>query len=401
MYDVAIIGAGIVGLSVAYQLQQARPSLRVCVLEKEDEIAQHQSSHNSGVIHSGIYYQPGSLKAKNCIEGYRLLLEFCKEHQIKHEICGKLIVATSAKEIPTLHSIFKTGQQNGLAGLKWLNTEQAQEIEPYVNCDSAIYVPQAGIIDFRSVAKAYASIFQHAGGTIRCKAEVRWIEVRDDGVHILTDDQQVSAKFYISCAGLHADHVAGLTLANLNMQILPFRGEYFSLIESKKYLVNNLIYPVPNPDFPFLGVHFTRMINGEIEAGPNAVLAYAREGYHHSEIDMKELWYTLRFGGFRKLATKYWRTGLQEFRRSYSKAYFVKSLQKLIPEIGLDDVVRGRSGVRAMACSSEGKLIEDFLIVSDTRGLHVLNAPSPAATASLAIGKEIIHRLHQLMPPAR
>ncbi|MDH3651362.1 MAG: L-2-hydroxyglutarate oxidase [Saprospiraceae bacterium] len=396
MYDIAIIGGGIVGLSVAFQMLAEDPSLKICVLEKEDEIAKHQSSHNSGVIHSGIYYQPGSYRAKNCRQGYRQLLEFCERYDIPHEICGKLIVATSEDEVPALMSILEKGKANGLEKLELINTSRAKEIEPHVKCTSAILVPQAGITDFKVVALKYAELFKDMGGEIHLGACVIEIVEGEGEVQIKTKSQVIAARRFISCAGLYADKLARMTKKDLAIQILPFRGEYFELLKDKEYLVNHLIYPVPNVNFPFLGVHFTRMIGGGIEAGPNAVLAFRREGYHHSQIAVGEFIETISYAGFQKLARKYWRTGWMEMKRSYSKSYFVSALQKLIPEINPNDVTRGRSGVRAIACDRSGNLIDDFLILESLRGLHVVNAPSPAATASLAIGKEIIERLKKI-----
>ena len=393
MYDLAIIGAGIVGLSTAYQLTKKNPSLSICILEKESAIAQHQSSHNSGVLHSGIYYQPGSLRAINCRAGHKQMVHFCRENQIRFELCGKLIVATRPHEVPMLQKIMENGRQNGLDGLRMLNKSEALSIEPHIRCEAAILVPQAGIVDYFSVADAFRSHFEKAGGEIIYGALVQQINQEGGSVNIHCTDKQINARYFINCAGLYADHIARLTEPELAIQILPFRGEYFELVPGKRHLVNHLIYPVPDPNFPFLGVHFTRMIDGRIEAGPNAVLAFRREGYHRSQIHLPELIETLRFSGFKTLAKKYWKTGLKELRRSFSKPYFVSALQKLIPEISESDVVRSRSGVRAMACHRNGALVDDFLIVPTKGGLHVLNAPSPAATASLAIGQEIISRV--------
>ena len=396
MYDVAIIGGGIVGLATAYQLAKKEKSLKVCVLEKESAVAQHQSSHNSGVIHSGIYYKPGSQRAKLCFLGYKQLLAFCQEHRIPYDICGKLIVATSAEEVPILTAILKKGIANGLEGLATLEANEAKSIEPHIRCEKAIRVPQAGIVNFAHVAQKYAQLFETMGGTIKLGARVSKIVEKESHVEINCSRQKITAKQFITCGGLYADHLAKTTLDQLEIQILPFRGEFFKLIKERQFLVNHLIYPVPDPDFPFLGVHFTRTIGGEIEAGPNAVLAFRREGYHHSDVNFAELRETLRYRGFRRLAQKHWFKGALEMRRSYSKPYFVRALQKLIPEIKPEDVVRGRSGVRAMACDQNGQLLDDFMILKSARGIHVLNAPSPAATASLAIGGEIASRLASL-----
>ncbi len=392
-YDVAIIGAGLVGLATAHRLQTLRPDWKVCLLEKEQSIALHQSSHNSGVIHSGIYYQPGSLRAKNCLSGYALLLEFCSQHQVPFEICGKLIVATEADEIPALEKIYLRGKENGLYGLSMLDREAALEIEPNIACERSIQVPQAGIIDFRNVALTLSELVEEAGGELLLGEEVKQIQSRATEVIVGTSENELRSRYAVSCAGLYADKVARLTVPDLPYRILPFRGEYYDLIPERKDLVNHLIYPVPNPNFPFLGVHFTRRLHGGVEAGPNAVLAFRREGYKFADFDMVELTTTLAYRGFRKIASKYWRTGLQEMRRSLSKKKFVEALQKLVPAIVEQDVVPGRSGVRAMACDIEGNLLDDFLILEDQRVIHMVNAPSPAATACLAIGRELATKI--------
>ncbi len=396
-FDVAIIGGGIVGLSTGYQLKEANPDLNVCIIEKETDVAQHQTKNNSGVIHSGIYYRPGSLRARNCHEGHRMLTSFCDHHQVPYELCGKLIVATRPEEVATLQEIYEKGTKNGLTGLQIIDSQEATTIEPHVQCVRAIKVPQAGIVSFEQVARTYLKIFEQNGGHLKTGSPVRQIESRTNEVEISTDRETVRSTYFINCAGLYADHVAQLSAVNPGYQILPFRGEYYELKPESEYLVNHLIYPVPDINFPFLGVHFTRMIQGGIEAGPNAVLAFKREGYHRSDFDSRELWETLQYRGFRILAKKYWRTGLGEMHRSFSKSAFVKALQKLIPAITVDDVVEGRSGVRAMACAPDGSLVDDFVILDAPQGLNVISAPSPAATASLAIGKEIVTRLKKKM----
>ncbi|MCL4120775.1 UNVERIFIED_CONTAM: hypothetical protein GTU68_060618 [Idotea baltica] len=394
IYDVTIIGAGLVGLSTAHQLLEQRPDLKICVVEKESAVAQHQSKNNSGVMHSGIYYTPGSLKAHNCTTGHAQLVSFCREHGVPFELCGKIIVATKEKEIPTLHAIREKGIKNGLQGLDLLSRDQAREIEPHVECIQAINVPQAGIVEFEAVAKKYAELFTLGGGTILLNHEVKHIISTQDQVTVVTTDNEVQTKYLITCAGLYADHIGSQSHPDLKIKILPFRGEYYELKAESAHLVRHLIYPVPDVSFPFLGVHFTRRMNGgKIEAGPNAVLAFSREGYHHNQVNGKELREILGFSGFQKLAGKYWKTGLQEMRRSYSKRLFVKAMQELIPEITMDAVVRGRSGVRAMACDPQGNLVEDFLILESEKVIDVLNAPSPAATASLAIGKEVLKKI--------
>ncbi|MCB0666816.1 MAG: L-2-hydroxyglutarate oxidase [Saprospiraceae bacterium] len=392
VYDIAIIGGGIVGLSTAFQLIEKRPDLNICVLEKENEIAQHQSRWNSGVMHSGIYYKPGSLRARNCHEGHARLVTFCEEYNIPYELCGKIIVATNDREIETLKGIYQKGIQNGLSGLKIISPDEAREIEPHVFCTQAIKVPSAGIVEYEAVAKKYAEIFQNKGGTIFTNHQVQDVIENLKNITLITNNNDITARYVISCAGLYADKITEKTMPDIPYKIIPFRGEYYELKKEREYLVNHLIYPVPDINFPFLGVHYTRMITGGIEAGPNAVLAYQREGYRNSQVDGKELWEILSFSGFQKLAKKYWRTGWDEIRRSYSKRLFVEAMQKLIPEITMEDVEGGRSGVRAMACDKNGNLIDDFLILNTARVVNVISAPSPAATASLAIGQEIMNR---------
>ncbi len=394
-YDTIIIGGGIVGLSTAFQILESDPELNVAVLEKEDDLAAHQSSHNSGVMHSGIYYTPGSLRARNCLHGHQLLQDFCGKYDVPFEICGKLIVASDSTELEKLHLIYERGKKNGLQGLKLIEPDEAREIEPHVACVKSIYVPSAGITSYRQVAHKMAEIFRNLGGIIHCQSKVNAITENPDGVHVDCGSRSFTTTHLITCAGLFADKITRMTIPDCPYQVIPFRGEYFELKKEKEYLVNHLIYPLPNDNFPFLGVHFTRMVEGGIEAGPNAVFAFQREGYHHSQFNLLELGECLTYRGFQRLASKYWRVGLQEMRRSYSKSYFVKAMQKLIPSISSEDVVRGRSGVRAMVCDTSGELIDDFLILETKRVINVLNAPSPAATASLAIGKEIIHKWKQ------
>ncbi len=393
MYDFTIIGGGIVGLATAYQLQKDRPDARICVFEKESILADHQTGHNSGVIHSGIYYRPGSLRARNCLEGYRMLLDFCEREQIPYEITGKVIVATREWELPQLDKIMDHGQRNGLTGIRRISAAECREIEPHVQVLEAIWVPQSGIINYRKVAEKYAACFRAAGGTIRMGFKVEDIEVRQEGVIIRSGSEEELSEVLVNCAGLYSDKVAAMSGQDIrDFRILPFRGEYYVLQADKQSLVNNLIYPVPNPDFPFLGVHYTRMIEGGIEAGPNAVPAFRREGYSRWDVHLGELAEFLTFRGFQKLAMRHWRFGLNELHRSYSKAAFVRALQHLIPEVEGKDLKRGGSGVRAMACDRNGHLIDDFLILRSPRVVNVCNAPSPAATASLAIGRTIANK---------
>ncbi len=393
-YDVTIIGAGIVGLATAYQLLEQHPDLKICIIEKENSVAQHQTGHNSGVIHSGIYYKPGGTRAVHCRRGYRLLLEFAQQHEIPHEICGKVIVATNATEQAKLEEILQRGIANGLDGIRKVSRAELLEIEPHAEGGvEAIWVPQAGIINYREVAKKYFEIIVERGVEAIFNAKVQQIYSSDVEGVVVSEKAEIHSKQVVNCAGLYSDKVAALTAPHHHIQILPFRGEYYEIKPEKQYLVRNLIYPTPNPNFPFLGVHFTRMIHGGIEAGPNAVLAFKREGYHRWDFDAKEFFETLGFSGFRKIAAKYWRDGWEEIKRSYSKSAFVRSLQKLVPEIQADDLQPGGAGVRAMACNTEGNMIDDFLIFEDGKVVNVCNAPSPAATASLAIGETIANKV--------
>lgn len=387
--DFIIIGAGIVGLSTAYHLKKLNPNLNIVVLEKENDLALHQTGHNSGVIHSGIYYKPGSLKAINCKKGYDQLIQFCDENTIQYDLCGKIIVATEKEEIATLSSIFDRGIANGLEGIKKITAQEIKEIEPHCAGIEGIWVPQTGIIDYVAVTKKYADLFIQLGGEIYFNQKVNSIIDKVDFSVVQTDTKEYQSKMIINCAGLYSDKVAKMTNNNLDVQILPFRGEYYSINKEKEYLVNNLIYPVPNPNFPFLGVHFTRMINGGVEAGPNAVLAFSREGYTNKTINWKELKETLGHSGFQKVALKYWKDGMYEMYRSYSKTAFTKALQRLIPEIQKEDLEHQTAGVRAQACDSLGNLSDDFLIFENKNVINVCNAPSPAATSSLAIGESI------------
>jgi len=388
-YDVLIVGGGVVGLATGLQILGRNPALKVVVIEKEDAVARHQTGNNSGVIHSGLYYKPGSLKALNCTRGYHLLLEFCRKYEVPFELCGKVIVATEERELPMLQTLFKRGQQNGLRPLTMLTAEQIKEHEPYAAGIKGILVPQTGIVDFRLVAQKYADVFQQAGGEIILAQKVTGIKLNQHHAHVTTRDQSYAARMVVNCAGLYSDKVARMTSEKINIRIVPFRGEYYKLRKEKEYLVRNLIYPVPDPNFPFLGVHFTRMARGGVEAGPNAVLAFSREGYKKSDINLAELGETLAWPGFRKVAAKYWRTGLGEMYRSFSKAAFTRALQKMLPEIKEGDLVEGGAGVRAQACDRTGGLVDDFMIVEEEHVVNVCNAPSPAATSSLAIGQTV------------
>jgi (S)-2-hydroxyglutarate dehydrogenase len=388
-YDVIIIGGGIVGLATALQIKKSNPALKILLLEKENELAKHQTGNNSGVIHSGIYYKPGSLKATNCIRGYHLLIDFCKENGIPFDLCGKIIVATDEAEKPLLNNLLVRGEQNGLTNLKRLAQSELKEYEPHVKGIEGIFVPQTGIVDYKVVAEKYGEVLRQQGAEIKLGEKVIGIKTTSQEVTVITSTQSYASKLLINCAGLYSDKVARMTTKDLNVKIIPFRGEYFKLKKEKEYLVRNLIYPVPDPNFPFLGVHFTRMAKGGVEAGPNAVLAFQREGYKKSQINLAELTETLLWPGFQKVAAKYWRTGMGEMYRSFSKAAFTKALQKLIPEIQESDLVEGGAGVRAQACDREGGLVDDFMIIEEKQVIHVCNAPSPAATSSLAIGETV------------
>lgn len=387
-HSVIVVGGGIVGLATALQLIKQKPSLKILVLEKENELAKHQTGNNSGVIHSGIYYKPGSLKATNCINGYHQLIAFCRENDIPFELCGKVIVATSEKEKPLLQNVFVRGQQNGLQNLRKISAGEIKEIEPHVNGLEGIFVPQTGIVDYKLVAEKYGELLQRLGVEIHLNEKVVDIQTTQTTT-VVTEKTTYTTELVINCAGLYSDKVARLTVKDLNVKIIPFRGEYYKLKKEKEYLVKNLIYPVPDPNFPFLGVHFTRMAKGGVEAGPNAVLAFKREGYKKSQINLAELAETLAWPGFQKVAAKYWRTGMGEMYRSFSKAAFTKALQKLIPEIQERDLVDGGAGVRAQACDRDGGLVDDFLILEEKNVINVCNAPSPAATSSLAIGETV------------
>lgn len=389
-YDIIIIGGGIVGLASGLRLQEKFPSKSILILEKEKSLASHQTGNNSGVIHSGLYYKPGSLKAKNCIDGYHQLVEYCEKKDIPFEITGKIVVASNQEQIPLLENLYKRGQENGLEGIKYLNLEEMREYEPHVWGLKGMFVPQTGIVDYKVVAEKIGDDFLEKGGTIRLGEKVIKIAQGTTVSIVETENTSFEGKLIINCAGLYSDKVAQLSQKDpIDVRIIPFRGEYYKLKPEKEYLVKNLIYPVPDPNFPFLGVHYTRMKKGGVEAGPNAVLAFKREGYKKSNIDFKELYETLSWPGFQKVAAKYYQTGLGEMYRSFSKAAFTKALQVLIPEIQESDLVDGGAGVRAQACDRNGGLLDDFSIIQNKQIINVLNAPSPAATSSLSIGKTI------------
>ena len=397
-YDITTIGGGIIGLATAMQLAENFPSLKLLLLEKETHLAKHQTGHNSGVIHSGIYYKPGSLKAQTCVSGRKALLEFCDRHRIPYQLCGKVIVATHKEELPRLDELLRRGTANGVPGLEMIGPERLKEIEPYTNGIRALYVPGTGIIDFTRVAKAYAERFLSSGGEIRTSHEVRGVAQGNDRLIIKTLAGEFRSKYSINCAGLFVDRIAKITnrtgppnkAKGTDLRIIPFRGEYYTIIPDRRSLVKGLVYPVPDPKFPFLGVHFTRTIHGDVEAGPNAVLAFAREGYRKTDVNVRDLWQILSYRGFWLMAQKHWKTGLGEIYRSISKRAFVKALQRLIPDVRADDLGSGGAGVRAQALSVTGALMDDFVIAQTPNVVHVLNAPSPGATASLSIGKMIV-----------
>ncbi|MFC4637095.1 L-2-hydroxyglutarate oxidase [Deinococcus hohokamensis] len=391
-YDYAVVGGGIVGLATAHALAERHPGASIVLLEKEDGPARHQTGRNSGVIHSGIYYAPGSLKAKMCAAGVQSMMAFCDEHGLPYEQCGKVIVATAPEELPQLERLYERGLQNNLKVQK-LRAEEVREYEPHVRALAGIRVPSTGIVSYRQVSAVLADLVRARGSDIRFRARVERLTPRADGYDIGTTAGDFEARVLVNCAGLHSDRVARLAGTDPRSSIVPFRGEYYELRPERRGLVRGLIYPVPNPEFPFLGVHFTRMIDGSVHAGPNAVLAFRREGYHKHDVDLRDLREVLANPGFRALARKHLREGAMEMLRSWSKASFVRSLQRLIPEVTADDIVPCAAGVRAQALTPEGKLVDDFLLIDGPNALHVCNAPSPAATSSLEIGRAIAARV--------
>jgi L-2-hydroxyglutarate oxidase LhgO len=384
-----VVGGGIVGLATAYRLGERFPDAEITVLEKENSVGRHQSGNNSGVLHAGIYYKPGSVKARLAVRGIRQMIEFCQHHSIPHEICGKLVVATAEEELPRLHDLFERGTQNGLRDLELLGPEQMREIEPHVAGIAAIRVPEEGIVDYARVCAALAGQIR---GRVITGAEVK--RIRKNGQWIAhTTAGEFASDFLVNCAGLQCDLVSEMAGLKRELRIVPFRGEYFKIRPASQHLVRNLIYPVPDPKFPFLGVHFTRLIHGGIEAGPNAVLALAREGYRKTDINLKDLLDALSYSGLWAFLKKYPRMCFDELRRSFSKRLFCASLQRLVPEIRVEDLETGGAGVRAQALTPSGDLVQDFYIQRQADSIHILNAPSPGATASLAIGEEIVSRL--------
>jgi (S)-2-hydroxyglutarate dehydrogenase len=390
--DVAIIGGGIVGLATAYQLTRELPGRKVVVLEKEAELALHQTGHNSGVLHSGIYYKPGSLKAINCRQGKKLMEEFCAAEAISYEICGKVIVGLDESELPALERIFERGQANGVI-CEVIGPERLAELEPHSAGIKAIHVPEAGIVNYKQVCQRLAERVRERDGQVLTSARVTKMDRNHDRVVITTAAGEVEASQVVNCAGLQCDRVTAMSGQDPDAKIIPFRGEYFELVPEAQYLCKNLIYPVPDPAFPFLGVHFTRMVEGGVECGPNAVLAFAREGYRKTDFNLADMAETLSYSGFLKLAAKYWKTGLGEMWRSASKAAFVKALQRLVPAIRAEHLHAAPAGIRAQAVLPDGSIVDDFLIQEADRVINVNNAPSPAATASLNIGKTIVERL--------
>ena len=388
-YDIAIIGGGIIGLSTAMHILQKRPTLKVVVVEKENTLAKHQTGNNSGVIHSGIYYKPGSWKSEFCVSGVTKIKEFCDDNEIEYVECGKTIVATSENELGRLQDLYERGQANGVPGLEMIGPERLQEIEPRVAGVQALWSPKTGIVDYVKITNRYADIFQENGGSVLLNTMVQNIDVREGEINIDTNNGTLNTKHVINCAGLYSDKVAEMMGQDIGVHIIPFRGEYYKLSSSAEHLVKGLIYPVPDPRFPFLGVHYTRNIHGYVEAGPNAVLAFQQEGYKKTDINVGELSRTFMFPGFWKMLKNNWKTGMSELYRSYNKNKFVSDLQRLIPSIDSDSLVAGGAGVRAQAVDKTGFLLDDFKIVETSNSLHVINAPSPGATSSLAIGEHL------------
>ena len=397
--DIAIVGGGIVGLATALTLAQRRRGAGIAVLEKEPDVAQHQTGHNSGVIHSGIYYRPGSLRARMAVAGSERMVAFCAEHGIPYDRCGKVIVATEAGQIPALEELARRGAANGVPGARLVGPDELRELEPHATGVRALHVPSAGIVNYSLVAQKYRELFEKTGGQVRTGAEVLGIAAEPNGLRLETAQGDVRSKHVITCGGLFADRVSMSAGHAPQMKIAPFRGEYAALVPEKRYLVRNMIYPVANPAFPFLGVHFTRRIDGAIEVGPNAVFAFKRQGYRWRDVSVGDTLDILGYAGFWRMAARYWRTGIGEMYRSLHKPAMVRELQKLVPDVRSQDLVRAGAGVRAQALDRQGKLIEDFHIVREPRIIHVLNAPSPAATASLSIGAAVADMAAEWLAP--
>jgi L-2-hydroxyglutarate oxidase len=390
---ICIIGGGVVGLATALQVRRRQPDAEITLLEKERGFGRHQTTHNSGVLHAGLYYKPGSLKARMAVEGIRLMTEFCRSHGVAHEICGKLVVAVDAAEVPRLRNLHERGRQNGLLGLEWLEGDALREIEPNVAGVAALRVPQEGIVDYAAVVDAMVADARRGGSVLHADARVTGLRPDGRGWRVSSRAGDFAADYLVNCAGLHCDRISALAGEVRSTRIVPFRGEYFKLKADRSHLVRNLIYPVPDPVFPFLGVHFTRMIHGGVEAGPNAILATAREGYRKSTINLVDLWDAIAFPGLWRFMRKHAGMCRDEVLRSFSKRLFCRSLQRLVPSITESDLEEGGAGVRAQAMTPAGELVQDFELIERTNALHVLNAPSPAATASLAIGGEIAQRV--------
>jgi L-2-hydroxyglutarate oxidase len=386
---IIIIGGGIVGLATAFKLGRKLPSTQITLLEKEAAVGRHQTGNNSGVLHAGLYYQPGSSKARLAVAGIGEMVAFCREHEIPHEICGKLVVAVDETEVTRLRALHERGRQNGLQGLRWLDRDQMREIEPHAGGIAALHVPQEGIVDYPKVCEVLQQKISAQGGRVVTGAKVTRLQPQSDGWRVHSAAGDFAADFLINCAGLHCDRVGEMAGEKRAVRIVPFRGEYYQLKRERQHLVRNLIYPVPDPQFPFLGVHFTRLIHGGVEAGPNAVLAFAREGYRKTDFNPADLFDALTFPGLWRFLARHKRMSWEELKRSFSKQLFCESLQRLVPEIRPDDLEPGGAGVRAQAMSPDGTLVQDFCFQQSRRALHVLNAPSPAATASLAIGEQI------------
>lgn len=400
-YDIAIIGGGIVGLAVGRELSLRYPRSTIGIVEKEEEVGAHQTGHNSGVIHSGLYYRPGSFKAQFCVAGAEAMKRYCQEHAIPYEVCGKLVVATDPKEVERLQTLYQRGAANGVTGLEMIGPERLKELEPHAAGMKALLCPPTGIVDYKLVAQSFARDIQDNGGEVLTGARVESIRQSEGLVRLETTIGDIQASYLVNCAGLHADVIATMAGAHPDVRIVPFRGEYYMLRPERSHLVKNLIYPVPNPEFPFLGVHFTRTIHGQVEAGPNAVLAFTREGYKMTQVDVLETLGTLLFPGFWAMAGRYWKTAAGEYYRSLSKKAFVRALQHLLPEVRSEDLTRGGAGVRAQALDRHGNLLDDFRIDETENAIHILNAPSPAATSSLAIGEYVADRTAKAFTPQR